>query len=81
MINALLILETMQKSSLRCGESDKNNILKINFNFFNILTVLPFRICLVHIFWPYLSGPFSTKYKKYGCLCKVHENVFSKASH
>jgi hypothetical protein len=33
------------------------------------------------IFWPYLSGSFSTKYQKYGCLCKLHENVFSKAPH
>jgi hypothetical protein len=35
MINALITVETVLKSSLRYGESDKNNNLEINFNFFN----------------------------------------------
>jgi hypothetical protein len=28
MINALIVVETMQKIKLRCGESDKNNIFR-----------------------------------------------------
>jgi hypothetical protein len=47
MMSALIMVETMQKSSLRYGESDKNNILKINFSFFNSLTLLTFRICFL----------------------------------
>jgi hypothetical protein len=47
MINAIIVVETIKKSSLWYRESDKNNISEINFGFFNSLTVLTFRIYVV----------------------------------